>query len=139
MGLCSDRLICYMAYLSGLKEKALEQPLCIYHIDHDSRWKKLRDHKSKTVSFIKNLLYRPIAEGSALKLLIRGLARAFYRIFFRFLRIKDNPEARELNTRFLDIEFEKVLYDMLKKKRSYVYNDYMWGLPEEKFKEYIFS
>ena len=33
-----DSLFCYMAHHSGAKERILEHPLCIYHIEHKAGW-----------------------------------------------------------------------------------------------------
>ena len=48
----ADPLLCYMAYLAGLKEKILEAKMRLYHIDHDSRWRHLSGDKA--VDFLRN-------------------------------------------------------------------------------------
>jgi len=139
LGLCADRLLCYIAYMAGLKEKALKPPLCIYHVDHDSRWKKYGEHKSKAIKSVKSILYKPLAEGTFLKMFLRSTARNLYRLMYRFSNIENDIERRDLDIRYLDLEHEDILYDMLKKRRSYVYNDDTWGLPDDTFEEFVFS
>lgn len=138
LGLYSDGLLCYMAYLAGLKEKILADPLRIYHIDHDSRWKALTEPESKIFRFLKNSIYNS-NKGIRWKILMRR-ARSFVDKFIILFSSKNGDAgSRDFDLRRLRLEYEKTLIDALTHKRSYIYNDDMWGWPQEKFEEFVIS
>ena len=69
--------------------------------------------------------------------------RRFYRTLYKFAVLCSNEEEdadkRDFNFRYLDLKYEKVLFDMFKNKRPYAYNDDNWGFPKENFKEFTLN
>jgi len=143
----ADGLLCYMAYLSGLKEEVLKDPMRLYHIDHKNRWRPL-SKDSKVYLFVKNRIISKFDYNNKCRILLRRIywtvfkkeilgffASAFYHIL-RSLKRFIPAEMLDHNSRYLLWEYHKVLVEMLKGKRSYIYNDDNWGLPNENFKEY---
>lgn len=138
LGLYSDGLLCYMAYLAGLKEKILADQMRVYHIDHDSRWKALTEPKSKILRFIKNDIYNRL-NNIKWKILMRRARHFVDKFIILFSDKNGNAESRDFDLRRLRLEYEKTLIDALTHKRSYIYNDDMWGWPQEKFEEFVIS
>lgn len=131
LGLYSEGLLCYGAYLAGLKEEILEDPIRVYHIDHDSRW-KTSTSKSGVYRFLKNKLDYKSKLRRLIKLVIyMGLIPFFQRFGL--------SAEWEFNIGYLHWGYKKVLRDMLTGRRSWVYNNEMWGLPKEDFVEFIIS
>ncbi len=138
LGLYSDGLLCYMVYLAGLKEKILADQLCVYHIDHDSRWKTLVTPKSKIFSLLKNNLYNRVSNIKC-KILMRRVRHLADKFIILFPDKNGNAENRDFDLRRLRLDYEKTLIDSLTRKRSYIYNDDMWGWSQEKFEEFVIS
>jgi len=120
LGLFCDGLICYMTYASGLKEKILEMPMCVYHIDHENRWRKLKKHPPKS-----------------------KILRLLLHIFYYHLPLSWQKfvlgENLKLNYRHLRAEYKRTVRAILTKRKSYVYNDDNWGMPKENLKEFIIT
>ncbi len=146
LGFSADVLLCYMAYLAGLEEKVLEKSMRVYHIDHDSRWRHLS--RDRVYSFFKDRVCDWIGYPDKWKTLLRQIyifqnkfsnffVNIFYSLFGSFLKKYSDPESWDFNLKYLHWEFRKLLISMLKNKRSYVYNDDNWGLPNENFAEFI--
>lgn len=148
LGLASDVLLCYMAYLSGLKEVVLEKSMKVYHIDHDSRWRGLSE--SKLSHAVRNNVYNHLKAGSPLRIFIKSLnmlkrktldawVDIFYKYLGPFCEKLSPPGSWDFNTRYLSVQYKKILYQMLAKKRSYAYNNENWGFPKEHFKEFTIT
>ncbi len=148
-GLGTDSLILYMAYLAGLKEELLDNPFCLYHIDHDRRWRRMPS-KNKIYPFVKNKICSRFEYDSKLRMLIRQayllknrvsdfFVNIFYSLCGPFLKKYSAPEKWDFNNRYMMFDFQKTLSDMLKGKRPYAYNSADWGLPDEKFEEFTIS
>lgn len=141
----ADALICYMAYLAGLKEELLDDPMRLYHIDHDSTWRPLT--KQRAYYFVKNRICERLDYYNKMRVLLRRIyifkdkvsdffVNIFYHLFGTFLKRISSAGTRDFDTRYLAFEQRKILVGMLKGKRSYIYNDNSWGFPNENFKEY---
>lgn len=151
LGIGTDPLLCYMAYLAGLKEKILKDPMRVYHIDHKSKWReptKINFFKVKIFYFLKNKINNLFGNDSIWLVLIKRIYRfkkkisqffinLFYSLFGPFFKKLAPPGAWDFNVAYLCVEYKKVLMGMLRKKRSYIYNDKNWGLPQENFTEYV--
>lgn len=140
-GIHCDALFCYMAYLAGLKEKILENPMEVYHIDHYSKWRNLAKSKNPIYSFLKDKIYQRLDCNSKERMLIKQvnhfLEGIYYNQFKLRFRRKSFSENKDFDVGYITWEYRKVLQEILKGKRSYVYNDDNWGLPNENFKEFI--
>jgi len=145
-GLSADVLVLYMAYLAGLKEELLDNPFCLYHIDHDRRWRT--QSKNKVYLFIKKKILERLDYNNKLRILVRQtyvlknrisnfFINIFYNLFGPFLKKYSSPDKWDFNSRYIKFEYQKTLSDMLKGKRSYVFNDDNWGLPNENFEEFV--
>jgi hypothetical protein len=142
-----DPLLCYMAYLSGLEEKILQGQMRLYHIDHDSRW---RISEGRATSFLRNRIYNNLETQNGLKILMKEVNMVkngalsffldnFYLLFGFLIKKYGKPGVLDFNLRYLLLCQRRILFDMLSGKRSYVYNDGNWGLPNEKFEEYTIA
>ena len=60
LGLHADGLLCYMAYLAGVQQKILQDPLRLYHIDHDCRREKHIKTENKFKSLLRSQIYDKI-------------------------------------------------------------------------------
>jgi len=146
LGLASDVLLCYVAYLAGLKETVLKKPRLVYHIDHDSRWRGLSE--SKLSQMLRNNVYNHLNSASRLRILMKSinmlkrktwdvLVDTGYEIVGPWLERLSPPGSWDFNTRYLSVQYKKILYQMLSGKRSHVYNNEHWGFPKENFKEFV--
>lgn len=138
IGLYSDGILCYMAYAAGLKENILEDRMCVYHIDHDSRWVKLVSPKNKIARFLKDFFYLK-SNNVVLKKAIRKARHFFDGVIILFLDIIGRGKNDDFNIRRMRFHYEKALLEMLNKKRPFAYNNDLWGHPDEKFEEFVFS
>jgi len=147
LGLHADGLLCFMAYLAGVQQKILQDPLRLYHIDHDCRREKHIKTENKFKSLLRSQIYDKIKYNKFGKLikwvsiyihiLLESCTKISYSIFDLFLQ-KIFSHAHEFNMEYLYWKYKKILNSMLLKKRSYIFNDNNWGLPKEDFKETVF-
>ncbi|MBM3206445.1 MAG: hypothetical protein FJZ43_02400 [Candidatus Staskawiczbacteria bacterium] len=145
LGLASDVLLCYMAYLSGLKEVVLGKSMRVYHIDHESRW-RCKD-EGGLVHIFRNKVYNRLKSGSLIKKIIKKTSlifrktfdffeNLFYKQFGTFLKYRSKNKSWDFNVKYLIFEHRRTLFSMLRGERSYVYNGENWGFPKENFKEF---
>ncbi len=148
LGGFTDWLLCYICYLAGLKEKILDDSMRVYHIDHARHAKQREEFSKGIINTLRYKIFPKIDDNNKLKILARKInnlknktldlfTNIFYRLFGRFIRKYGPPGIWDRNLRYLYWEFHKLLLDMLKGKRSYVYNDDNWGLPNENFAEFV--
>jgi len=144
LGLASGELVCYMAYLSGLKQEILDDPMRIYHIDHQSRWRSL--HRDKSFDFVKGKISHLNYNNKLRKLLrkiyvfktkaFKFFVDIFYSLFGSFLKKHSSADKWDFNISYIEFKQRQTLRQMLKGKRSYILNNNNWGFPKENFKEY---
>ena len=145
LGLASDVLLCYMAYLSGLKEVVLDKSMRVYHIDHDSRWRGLGE--PSVIRIFRNKIYNKLKSGSLIKNIIKNTSmiirktfdffeNLFYKQLGSFFKKHSKDKSWDFNVKYLIFEHKKTLFAMLRGSRSYVYNGENWGFPKENFKEF---
>lgn len=128
MGTHCDTIFEYMAYLSGNEEIIFDEK--IYHIDHDNRWLKP--------------IYTHILRNWRLLFLKFGYdvmkyKEEYYKLAKRIS--KDYGEKTYLENIGYKVlsneEYKKIILDMIYGKRSLIYNNDNWGLPEIKFEEIV--
>jgi len=129
LALYVDGLLCYMAYLSGIREKILPKLCLIYHIDHESRWRNIKP------SLYEKILFYCLPDKFALRSrwLLGGMMT---RLAPRTLRKKSKLES--IGGSHLSYEQYLMMIDEMKNgKRPIVYNSNNWGLGEEELEEYF--
>ena len=109
----ADPILIYMAHISGARQMILKKPMRLYHIDHDSIWKR--------PSYI-----------SARKIFIK--MKIPYKIVDVLARIGDalissnSLLEKEYGNIQSDAVTQEIIIEMLSGKRSYVFNEDDWGL-----------
>ncbi len=126
-----DGLLSYAAYAAGVKEVILEDPMRIYHIDHDGKFtdriKISRPPFEKLLSFF----FKPLR--SFLPLSISNKM-----VFFYHKLIGGRSKSKEYGIPVLDyVEYLNLARDMVAGRRSYVFNDESWGLGQDVLREFI--
>ena len=126
----SDGILSYMAYAAGVKETVLNEPMSIYHIDHDSKFTdgikraKLPFENWLTVRFL------PVGFNNAILRL--------YRVFLTVIGYKLQSNIDGVLTLGYT-EYQKICLDIVAGKRTYIFNDENWGLGQELLEEFIIS
>ncbi len=138
LGLHTDGLLCYMTYLAGAKQRILQEPMRLYHIDHDSRQAKFTKPNTRLKIFLKSRIYDRMRDDNPLKVLAKQFVRIPRSIVFLSLQ-NLFPHIYEFNSDYLYWKYKKILKNMLLNKRSYIFNGSDWGLPKENFEEFILS
>ncbi len=122
VGMHIDGALCYMAYLAGAKEEILLDPMRIYHIDHDSIWKR-PEH-----NWLGTFCLRAVRP----KCVARGLASLVCKFF---------PTRSRLDVMGIPhlsyAQYRSIVLDMISGKRSIIYNDDSWGLGQDNLDEYL--
>jgi len=121
-----DGLLCYASYAAGVKEVVLENPMCIYHIDHDNKF----NDRIETVDLpLQKYFYVPFLPDYINKKII-GLYRRVLMLFG--YRMKSSVHgAPTLN---FD-EYQEMAKEIVVGKRSYVLNNESWGLGNDTLEE----
>lgn len=109
----ADNVLIYMAYMSGAEQYILKKPMRLFHIDHDSIWKSPSYLKLRKL-FIKNKLPFPIVD-------------VLSQVGSRFICSKSDLDKQGI-LRHSGLEIKRIISDISKNKRSYIYNDDAWGL-----------
>jgi hypothetical protein len=128
VGLHCDSILVYMAYLSGARETILHEPMRIYHINHDQR----RSNRAKILHLAEGIYtwhIWPKRLASLLRLVIyQPLAKLF----------PPKNELHEMGIPYLSpAQYQSIVLDMIKGKRSYIFNDKNWGLGQESLEEFV--
>ena len=148
LGAFTDWLLCYMLYLSGLKEKMLPDTMRVYHMDHKKHKQQREQFKKSTTNYVRYEIYHKLGEKSILKKILKfannlknrlqGILMGGFYIFIVPISKKFGPQGNwDLNTEYSYWGFHRTLIAMLKNKRSYAFNNRDWGLPNSNFKEFI--
>lgn len=126
-----DVLLCYMAFYCGLKEEVLPPECCLYHIDHESRWRDVIPRR------LEKILFHLFPDRLAIKLrwLINGI---LYKITPAKLiltpKSKSEIKLNNLGVRALNVR--AILIEIKRAKRNIVFNAPEWGLRDEVLDEY---
>lgn len=123
----ADSLLCVAAYAAGIREIVLEDPIRIYHIDHEERFNQI----------IKN--HTPFVERLALAP-FRWLPRRVYRkaesLYHLLFGNRHRAEMNGIPT-LSGSELVALFKDLVSAKRSYLFNDEDWGLGKLQLPETI--
>ncbi len=124
-----DGLLSYMSYAAGVKEVVLNEPMRLYHIDHDDKFtttlkRAMPFEDWLALSFLPAWLYRKII--------------ILYRIIMGRLGFKIKSSVNGIPT-MDSTEYAQMCRDMVAGKRPYILNDEDWGLGQEQLTEFVIS
>lgn len=124
----SEWLLSYMAHAAGIKEVILNEPMRLYHIDHDDMWNdRLERNKLPLESWL-SFHFMPVRFNNKII--------ALYRMFLMLIGYKFKSSVYGIPV--VDhTESRKIARDMVAGKRSYVLNDENWGLGQDSLEEFI--
>lgn len=148
LGAFTDWLLCYILYLSGLRETMLPDAMRVYHIDHKKHAKQREQFSRSASNFVRYEIYHKLPERHPARIALKHLnnlrnalmvaaMEIYYRCAVPLIRRFSHPGRFDLDTAYSLWGFHKVLRAMLKGKRSYVLNGSAWGMPEEAFPEAV--
>lgn len=122
-----DGLLSYASYAVGVREVVLNDPMRIYHIDHDDKFNdRLRRRKPRFEKLL-SFPFIPAWFGNKLISLYRSLPG-----------YSNKSSVHEVPT--LDhIDYRKMCKDIVAGKRPYIFNDENWGLGQESLQEFVIS
>lgn len=143
----ADWLLCYILYLSGLKEVVLPDTMRVYHMDHKKHQKQREEFSKSIVNFLRYKVYHKMTPTNPLRIIMKyinnlrnALAKFFMSIYYSLvvpmLKKVSAPGRFDVNLGYSYWGFHKLLIEMLKKERPYIYNDENWGMPGGHFQEY---
>lgn len=122
-----DSLLSYASYAAGVNEIILNDPMCVYHIDHDNKFnERINTNQSHFLVWVASYLMPGVIR--------RNLAFIYSKFADKIIR----SEAKGVPT-LSYWEYLKYCRNMVSGRRSYVFNDEGWGLGEEKLPETIIS
>ena len=126
----SDGILCFMAYAAGVKEVVLNEPMRLYHIDHDD---KFTERLKRTRLPLENWLSFPFLPA--------WFNNKIIALYGRFARLIGNKTKSSVHgVPILDFtEYRKIARDMVAGRRSYIFNDENWGLGQESLEEFVIS
>jgi hypothetical protein len=128
----ADTIMCYMFAAADIKQEILQDPLRVYHIDHDSRWlwpvytKVLRTWRMLSFDLSKDQ--------------VKELKDDFYAVAKKAHHMSEEKSHLEnIGVELMTKEkYTEIITDMLTGKRSYKFNSDDWGYTNTNFDEYIF-
>jgi len=120
-----DGILSYASYAAGVKEVILNEPIRIYHIDHDN---KFNDRLKRGKPRFEELLSLPF-----IRMHISNKMISLYR---KFVGDKTKAEVYGIPT-ISHSEYLSLCRDIVAGKRSYIFNDDTWGLAQESLGESI--
>ena len=120
-----DGLLSYASYAAGVKEVILNDPMRLYHIDHDDKFDDRRKIRRPWFEELLHLPFIPTRIGSKMISLYR-----------KFLGDKTKVEVYGIPT-LSHAEYLRLCRDIVAGKRSYIFNDDTWGLGQEELPETV--
>jgi hypothetical protein len=126
VGANTGDLVIHMAYLSGARDVILGEPLRVYHMAHETG----RENRNKIIRSTEATYER----FHLPKRLANILRYPLYKLFPPKNKL-DEMGVTSLNY----AEYRNIVVDMIKGKRSYIFNDENWGLGKETLEEFIIS
>ena len=122
-----DGLLSYMSYAAGVKEVILNDPMRLYHIDHDDKFTdRLKRHKPR----FEELLRLPFIPARVSNKIIR--------LYRNFAGDRTRTTVYGIPT-LKKSEYWSLIRDVMAGRRSYVLNDETWGLGGEDLPEFVIS
>jgi len=125
-----DGILSYASYAAGIKEVVLKNPMCVYHIDHDDKFK---DRITRADLPLQKWLSIPFMPSWMNKKII-GL----YRVLLVFMGYKIKRRVHGVPT-LANNEYQRIVKNIVNGKRSYILNDENWGLDNESLEEFIIN
>ena len=122
-------LLVHMAYLSGARDVILGEPMRVYHMDHENKWR----NRGKILKLIETI-YARLKWPKRLGYISHILGLLVYKLFAPKNKLADKGVT------FLSYaQCQNIVLDMLNGKRSYIFNDESWGLGKESLEEFIIN
>ena len=126
----ADGLLSFASYAAGIKEVVLQNPLRLYHIDHEGKFNERQIGSGLPMEKWLRLPFLPEKLNNA-------ITRAIYILLKTFgYRLKGSIDG--IPTLHFS-EYRRMAKEMVKGKRSYVLNDENWGLGNENLLEYVIN
>lgn len=129
VGANTGDLLVHMAYLSGARDVILSEPMRVYHMDHDT----FRRNRGKILRLIE-AIYTRFNWPKRLAHIAHILGFLLYKLF---------PPKNKLDemgvTSLSYAQYQSIVADMIRGKRSYIFNDENWGLGKESLEDFIIS
>jgi hypothetical protein len=122
LALGGDDVLLYMAHLSGAEQYVFKKPIRLYHIDHDSRWKK------PSYVFLKKT-FNKLRMPYYLSEIMAGVGCKFIPSKSCLDKANHSMSSREF--------IRSTIVDMVEERRSYVYNRDNWGLGDKQMEEFL--
>lgn len=122
-----DALLSHMAYAAGVKEVILDEPMRLYHIDHDD---KFGDIYKEPKSWLEKLL--------SFLLIPKSISSRILYVYHIFAPYESKAEMFGVLTLGRS-EYQMMRRDIIAGKRSYAFNNDTWGLGEESLDEFVIS
>ncbi len=137
VGLGADNILIYMAYLSGAKPIILREPMCIYHIEHDTK----RMKSGRKILTLLETIYMRLSwlwRFSWLKSFAHILGYVVYKLFSpkTMLERMGVPVISDASLSSIVIG---MMRGVIRGERSYIFNDENWGLGQETLEEFVIS
>ena len=126
-GTYCDSLLSYASYMAGVKEVVLNEPMRVYHIDHNNTF--IGSFETSNVSFI---------DWVSLPFIPRSVS-------FRLISLYSKYVGKITTNKYNGVpvlhweEFIRISQDIVAGNRSYILNDDTWGLAGEDLKETLVS
>ena len=126
-GAYGDSLLSYASYMAGVKEVVLNEPMRVYHIDHNNTF--IGSFETSNVSFI---------DWVSLPFIPRSVS-------FRLISLYSKYVGKITTNKYNGVpvlhweEFIRISQDIVAGNRSYILNDDTWGLAGEDLKETLVS
>ncbi|MFC1521986.1 hypothetical protein ACFL6Y_06215 [Elusimicrobiota bacterium] len=119
VGLRVDGFLCYIAAAMGAKEIILSEPMRLYHIDHDSVWKRAEHAWLKKMA--------PLIPPAVYHRLIALIDRIF----------QGKSKLEKMGLKYISYkEYQDIVIKMSQTRQIHMLNDEDWGLGREKFEEF---
>ena len=125
-----DGLLSHASYAAGVREVMLNNPMCLYHIDHGE---KFDDRVERAELPFENWLSLPFLPAR-----LSNKILTLYRMFMVFVGYKTKSSVRGIPTLSLT-EYRKMCKDIVAGRCSYIFNDENWGLGQESLPEFVIN
>lgn len=135
-GNCGDLLV-HMAYVSGARDVILREPMRVYHMDHDTA----RSNRVKILRLLEAIYARFNSWFNWPKRLAhisRILGLLVYYPLYKLFPPRNKLDEMEV-TSLSYAQSRDIISEMVKGKRSYIFNDENWGLGQESLEEFIIN
>lgn len=124
----ADSLLSFASYAAGMHEVVFQNPLCLYHMDHEG---KFNERPMSSGLPFENRLKFPFLPEKLNNFNIR-VCRIILTAFGYKLKGNENG----IPTLHFS-EYRKIARDMVEGKRPYVFNNENWGLGQDTLEEYV--